>query len=101
MIRDCTGLHLVLYKYNMGPSKCFYRIPDSANGGGSMPSVLSLDFSPICLYVLSNSDLLNLVLFYYYPLEAHLLSTERKKGGVSWIRWDTGRNWEKERQVKL
>lgn len=49
---------------------------------GSSPSV--------CLFVLSNSDVMVFVLsyyilFYYYPLQAFLFSTERQKGGWIWM----------------
>ena len=54
------------------------------------------------MYALSNSDLLGLVLFvlsYYYPLEASLFSTERKKGsryGWDGTREGTGRRRERQ-----
>lgn len=42
-----------------------------------MPSLVLFSF---CLFVLSNSNVIDFVLFHYYPLEVGLFSNERQRG---------------------
>lgn len=83
----------------MVSSLVFLGDSEQVNKWVSVPYALS--WALLLLFVLSNSNVLVLILSYILlPLRTCLFSNERFKGSRFWLRGDMERNWEESREGK-